>query len=99
MHAGLPPKFFSHILFQQIIDGDVEPTLQDVTDSEAHAEIKQACTTQTLEEFRSVIIEGTYFKLAGWQNVNDFARKEKIIQGSILVILLNLVYMCVFRML
>lgn len=81
MHVGLPSRFFSPTLFNQIVGTIAEETINDITDTEIRNELEQVQNSKDLYELRTTIIEGTYIKLAGWQNVDTFEKKEAIIKG------------------
>lgn len=100
VHVGLPCKFFSPVLFQQVVGAskEIEVTIHDITDSEIRNELKQAQRANNLEELRTTIIEGTYIRLAGWQNTDSYEKKEAIIKGALKFICKVLFYINVINM-
>lgn len=82
IHCGMGPGFFSDFLFNMIIENkDLEPKLEDITCEEIKQEIKEAAFCENKETFSTKVIEGTFIKLAGWNNVIDFNKKNEIING------------------
>lgn len=90
IHCGIGPGFLSKFLFNNIIQNEtIIAKLEDITSVEISEEIVQVMGCEKEEEFWNVIIEGCYFKLAGWENTMNFNKKEQIINGNYLFILLK----------
>lgn len=59
--------------------------MEDLTDSDVKNEILRALDAPDLQNMRNVIYEGTFIQFAGWEEINDFCKKDLMLKGNILI--------------
>lgn len=85
IHVGLGPHFFSELLFNALTQefNNLKLTIDDINDNNIKNEIMIAYNASDLETMQNVLSDGTYFRLAGWEVINDFNKKESVIKGKL----------------
>lgn len=82
VHVGLGPRFFSELLFSLISNQKITITIDDILDPEVKSELKTAMEANTTEQLRTLVIESTFIRMAGWSSINDINLKDEMIKGE-----------------
>lgn len=76
-------RFFSETFYSLITQGpdQTDVSIDDVTDADVKKEIQLAIDSENIHTL-TVIIEGTYIRVTGWEIISDFDKKHLMIKGK-----------------
>ncbi|CAH0562853.1 unnamed protein product [Brassicogethes aeneus] len=82
VHCGFGLRCFSQLLFSLLVESpeNIHPTLDDLTEQDIKNEICMAMDACDLQALRNIVYEGTFIRLAGWEQISVLEKKDIMIK-------------------
>lgn len=84
LHGGPSPQFLSETLFDYLVSGvsNTKPRLDEIMNTEIRTELEAIRDAPGLPELQLAIWNSTFMAIAGFGNVNNFDKKNTILESK-----------------